>query len=116
MSLLNTAVALACVLAICIGQLLFKRVSIEIQAAETWLDAGVFLYAAAAFAIYAGATLLWIHVLRAVDLSRAYPLMALSFVIVPIASSWLYGDRLSSVYFVGVILICAGVVVISRAS
>jgi drug/metabolite transporter (DMT)-like permease len=115
MSLLNSTLALTCVLAICAGQLLFKRVSIEIKAVGTWLDASVLIYAGLAFAIYAGATLLWIHVLRGVDLSRAYPFMALSFVVVPIASSWMYGDRLSTVYFVGVALICAGVVVISRS-
>jgi drug/metabolite transporter (DMT)-like permease len=115
MSALHTLVALICVLAICVGQLLFKRVSIEIKATGTWFDGTVLLYAAVAFAIYAGATLLWIYVLRFVDLSRAYPFMALSFAIVPIASAWLFGDKLSVAYFSGVALICAGVVVISRA-
>ncbi|HEY8311039.1 MAG TPA: hypothetical protein VIG47_10815, partial [Gemmatimonadaceae bacterium] len=115
MSGLHALVALVCVFAICIGQLLFKRVSMEIQVAGTWIDGKVLLYAGIAFAVYASATLLWIHVLRFVDLSRAYPLMALSFVIVPVASTWLYGDRLSIAYLAGAVLICMGVVVISRA-
>jgi len=110
-----TLVALVCVLAICVGQLLFKRVSIEIQAVGSWLDPKVIAYAGIAFAVYAAATLLWIHALRFAELSRVYPLMALSFVIVPLASALLFGDRLSVGYFAGVALICAGVIVITRA-
>lgn len=113
MSLVSFSLALTCVLAICAGQLLFKRVSNELASAGTWMNGSVLSYGILALAIYAAATLLWIHVLRDLDLSRAYPIMALSFVVVPLASAWLYGDRLSGPYFVGVILICAGVAVIS---
>jgi multidrug transporter EmrE-like cation transporter len=40
--------------------------------------------------------------------------MALSFVLVPLASARLFGDALSLPYFGGVVLIVAGVVLITR--
>jgi drug/metabolite transporter (DMT)-like permease len=89
-------------------------VSMEVDAAGTWFDLTVMLYAGCAFALYAGATLLWIYLLRFVELSRAYPVMAVSFVIVPFLSAWFFGDRLSEIYFVGVLLITIGVIVITR--
>ena len=112
----HSAFAFICVLAICLGQILFKRVSIEVEAVGTWLNARVVFYAGVAFAVYGGATFLWIYLLRFVELSRAYPVMAFSFVVVPLLSAWLYGDRLSAAYLGGSVLIVAGVIVISRAS
>jgi drug/metabolite transporter (DMT)-like permease len=110
---LNLILVLVCVLAISTGQLLFKQVGLAIEASRSWFGKDVLLYAASAFALYAAATVLWIHLLRFVALSRAYPFMAITFVIVPLASAWLFGDRLSAPYFVGVLLIGAGIVVIT---
>ena len=116
MGALNVMLVLVCVLAIATGQLLFKQVGLAIEASGSWFGQRVLLYAASAFALYAAATLLWIHLLRFVALSRAYPFMAITFVIVPLASAWLFGDRLSAPYFAGVLLIGAGVVVITWTS
>ena len=115
MTLRQVIFALVCVLAISIGQLLFKRVGLALGKSGSWFDVAVLVYAGCAFTLYAGATLLWIHLLRSVELSRVYPFMALSFVAVPLASAWLFGDRLSAMYFVGVILITLGVGVIGRS-
>jgi drug/metabolite transporter (DMT)-like permease len=116
MSILHSMLALVCVIAISFGQILFKTVSIEVQKTGTWFSETVLLYAGSALVLYGGATLLWIYLLRFVELSRAYPVMAMSFVIVPIFSSWLFGDRLSGAYLGGVLLITVGVIVIARAS
>lgn len=107
--------ALVCVGAVAAGQLMFKRVGIEIERAGAWLAPRVIVLVFASFALYAAATLLWIHLLRQVDLSRAYPFMALSFVLVPLFSVLLYGERLSGPYLAGVALIVGGVAVIARS-
>lgn len=114
MSAANLTLALMCVLAIAGGQILFKRVGIEVEHAGTWQDSRVLLLALLALAIYGASTLLWIHVLRSAALSRVYPLMALSFVLVPLASARIFGETLSVSYFAGVALIVAGVVLITR--
>jgi drug/metabolite transporter (DMT)-like permease len=110
----NLGLALLCVLAVAVGQLLFKRVGVVLEAAGTWDNAWVLLLGSMAFGLYGASTLLWIHVLRSVELSRVYPLMALSFVLVPLASALFFGDTLSLPYFAGVLLIVAGVVLITR--
>lgn len=114
MSAANLVLALVCVLAIAGGQILFKRVGIEVEHAGTWQAPRVLLMALLAFAVYGASTLLWIHVLRSEALSRVYPLMALSFVLVPLASARVFGDTLSAPYVAGVALIVAGVVLITR--
>lgn len=116
MSSEHTLLALICVIAVAGGQLLFKRVGIEIEAMQGWLHLRVILLAGLSFAVYAAATLLWIHLLRSVELSRAYPFMALSFVLVPFLSSLLFGDRITFVYAAGVVMIVVGVLVIARST
>ena len=115
MPLLNWLLAAICVLAVAGGQLLFKRVGLELETSGTWRDPRVLGFAAAGFVLYGASTLLWIHVLRAVDLGRVYPLMALSFVFVPLGSAWLFGEKLSLDYFLGVGLVVVGVAWIARA-
>ena len=62
-----------------------------------------------AFIVYGGATLMWIHLLRSVALTVAYPLMALSFVAVPILSWWFFDEQLKVTTILGGIIIVAGV-------
>lgn len=69
----------------------------------------------AALALYGLATLLWIHLLQSVPLSRAYPFAALGFVIVPASAALLFGEVLTPAYLVGTALIVAGVFVTARA-
>lgn len=107
--------ALTCVVAIAGGQILFKRVGLAVQAAGTWLDWRVATLGAVAIGLYGAATLLWIHVLRTADLGRVYPLMALSFVLVPLAGWHFFAERLTVQHAVGMALIVLGVVVIGRA-
>jgi drug/metabolite transporter (DMT)-like permease len=58
----------------------------------------------------------WIWVLQKADLGRIYPLMALAFVIVPIGSHLVFGERFPPQYFVGVALIMIGIVVTVRST
>ncbi len=113
MNTVQLTLAIGCVVAIAVGQVLFKRLGLEIEATGTWLQPRAILILGVALAIYGGATLLWIHLLRSVELSRAYPFMALSFVLVPIMSWWLFSEQLSASYLVGTLLIVGGIVVIA---
>lgn len=115
MNAAQTFLALICVGAVAAGQLLFKRVGIEIERVGAWLAPSVLVLVVASFALYAAATLLWIQLLRQVDLSRAYPFMALSFVLVPLLAALFFGERLSAPYLAGVALIVGGVAVIARS-
>lgn len=106
---------LVCVLAISCGQLLFKRGGLELQLQGTWQSPRVLAWVSVAGLIYGVATLLWIHLLRYVPLSQAYPLMALSFVIVPVVSHLLFNETLHVQQMVGMCLILFGIFLMTRA-
>jgi len=114
MSPLHTVWALTCVIAIACGQLLFKKAGSEIQQAGTWFDTKALLIVAAAGILYGLTTLLWISLLRYVPLNKAYNYMALSFVLVPIASTFLFREPLTTGAIVGGALVVAGIVVVTR--
>lgn len=86
----------------------------EIQAIGSWMSWRVMVIVGSAFFIYGLATLLWISLLRYVPLNKAYVFMALSFVLVPIASFFLFKEQVSLGYWIGVGLIVSGVIVASK--
>ena len=106
---------LLCVAMIAAGQILFKIVAIRgVQEAGNglfaqWLNWPFF----AALAIYGLATLLWIWVLRFVPLNIAYPMFALAFIIVPVASYYVFNETLGMRHLIGGGLILVGVLVIA---
>jgi drug/metabolite transporter (DMT)-like permease len=112
MSLLKVLSIVFCVFIICIGQLLFKKASFEIEAYGGWLHLKVLLIVGIAGIFYGGATLLWIELLRNTDLSKAYPYMGLSFLIVPALSYVLFQEKIDFMYLVGALLIFVGIVII----
>lgn len=99
------------------GQLLFKRTAegtAQASGVEAVLRHILFdPWFIAALAIYMSATLLWIFALREVPLSKAYPFMALAFVLVPIGAVFFFGETIGLRYFVGLALVIAGVTLIS---
>jgi len=105
--------AIACVFIIASGQLLFKKAGMEIQAVG-WASWRVLTVVGAALFIYGVATLLWISLLRYVPLNKAYVFMALSFVLVPIASFFIFREQVTVGYWAGVALIVAGVIVAAK--
>ena len=73
-------------------------------------------YVFGGFAAYAIGALLWLKVLSRIELSLAYPLVSLAFVIVA-ALSWLVlGERLSAARIIGIALIVAGVALMGAFS
>jgi len=63
--------------------------------------------------VYGLTTILWVLVLRDNDLSRAYPFVALTLILVPLAGVIFFGETLSLSLLTGGALIVAGVIIIS---
>lgn len=113
--MLAYSIALLCVVGIAIGQILFKMSANSLHAHGSFLEprtAGILL---AAFALYGLTTIGWVWSLQKLPLGRAYPLMALAFILVPIGSHFIFGERFQPMYFVGVALIAVGIVIALRA-
>lgn len=65
--------------------------------------------------IYTVSILLWLYSLSKVDLSFAYPFAALSHVLVPLASLLLLGEEVPLRRWIGIAVICVGLIVVSRS-
>lgn len=60
----------------------------------------------------AGATVLWMHIIKHYPFSQAYPLISISYVWGLLAAIYIFHEEVPAVRFVGVALIIAGVVCI----
>jgi drug/metabolite transporter (DMT)-like permease len=101
------------------GQILFKRTAtplVGLPMPEQLLALLVQPSFYTACLLYAAATVLWVWLLTHIPLSAAYPFVALSFVVVPVASWWFLGEPLDRRYWTGIGLIVAGVGVIAVAA
>ena len=54
-------------------------------------------------------TLCWLYVLRVAPLSRAYLLSSLTYVLVPLAGVYVFGEQIRRLHAVGMVLIILGV-------
>lgn len=104
------AIALLCVAGIATGQIMFKLSASSLHRAGTIFDLKTLMILGAAFALYGVTTIAWVWVLQKIELGKAYPLMALAFVLVPIGSHFILGERFQVQYFVGVAFIMFGIV------
>lgn len=115
MSKLLVIYTLLCVLAISIGQLLFKKAATAMPATLTLsavLQNGWLL---ASLALYGVTTLAWVWILRSAPLHLVYPFMGLAFLIVP-TLTWLFlGEPLHWRSLAGGVLIMAGVALTSTS-
>ncbi len=66
-------------------------------------------------AIYFASILLWLYALTIVELSYAYPFLALSYIFVILGSWYFLGESVSMVRLVGVLIIVFGVLVVARS-
>ncbi len=72
-------------------------------------------FIAGGIACYVASLGLWLMVLSRVEVSAAYPFVSVGFVVVAVAGSWLFGEALGPTRALGIALIVAGVVAISRS-
>ncbi len=103
------AIAIACVVAIAAGQVLFKLTAEAVRTAGTPFATLPATYGLLAGVIYGGATLAWIWILQYLPLGRVYPLMALSFALVPLAGHLIFGEELGIRQFAGSAAIAVGI-------
>ena len=67
-----------------------------------------------ALPLYGGAMILWLVAISRLDLSFAYPLLALAFAINPLLARLLLGESIPWERWIGILVICIGVVIVSR--
>jgi len=104
------AVALAC------GQILFKAAAQSIKGpigfdAQTLFHLASNPYLLLGLAVYGFAALYWVLLLRDIELSKAYLIIALALVIVPLAGTFLFREPLTARLFVGLVIILVGLAV-----
>lgn len=63
--------------------------------------------------IYTLSTLIWIGIISKVELSYAYPMVSLNFVIVAILSKIFFKEQVTKVRWLSIFLIISGVVILS---
>ncbi len=66
------------------------------------------------FAAYGISSLFWIAVLSKINLSLAYPMLALNYVLVPLTAWFFLGEQIPSLRWLGMGVIIVGVIIISR--
>jgi len=97
--------------ALAAGQILFKRLGLSLQGQE--LISGLLSLARnpqlyLALAIYGFATILWIWVLSRIPLTRAYPWIAATTAVIPLLGWLVFDERVAGQYWIGLLLIIAG--------
>ena len=95
------------------GQLLFKMAAnsygtANVGTGERLLVLFCNLYFLSALVLYAGFALLWVWILSFTPLSRAYPFVALAFVLTPLLAGSLFGETISPRLIIGLLLILGG--------
>jgi multidrug transporter EmrE-like cation transporter len=69
----------------------------------------------AGLACYVVSVGVWIIGLSRVEVSVAYPMLSMGYVVNALAAWWLFGEALGPMRWAGMMLILAGVLVISRS-
>ncbi len=74
---------------------------------NVWLWGAMLCYALSIF--------LWMSVLSKVEVSYAYPFLSVGYVVSAVAGYALFNENLSPIRIAGIIVICIGVILISRS-
>jgi len=105
-------------LLLAVGQVLFKRAAGQASGSSgmAWaLELARLPAMWMAFVLYCVATLLWVRILAEVPLGRAYPFMALAFIVVPAGGYLFFNEAVTLQQVLGTVLIIIGVIVVARA-
>jgi len=71
------------------------------------------LYFLAALVLYGAFAVLWVWILTMTPLSRAYPFVALAFVVTPVLGALLFNEAISMRLLVGIALILCGLFLVA---
>jgi multidrug transporter EmrE-like cation transporter len=95
-----------------LGQLLLKSGAQRLAGAgrvEFLLAAAQDMRILAGLAAWAASTVCWLYVLRVAPLSRAYGLSSLTYLLIPLASVYIFGEQIRRLHGLGMALIILGV-------
>jgi len=70
----------------------------------------------AGLVLYGAGALAWIVVLSRLNLSYAYPFLALNFILIAVVSRVVLGEVIPTMRWVGLALICVGILVVARSA
>ena len=108
----TTALILGAVALSAMGQL-FLKAGAQHLAGLTRLDfllgAGRDVHVISGLVAWIGSTICWLYVLQVAPLSRAYLLSSLTYVFVPLAGVFVFGEQLRRLHVAGMVLILVGV-------
>ena len=103
-----------------LGQIAMKYGSVQVgtinfsQPFTFVISALTNFYTLLGLGLYFISSVFWIIVLSRVELSFAYPLISLGFILVLIVSALLFHEKVLTIHYAGIVLIIAGVVLITR--
>ncbi len=72
-------------------------------------------YVVTGFILYGLSALVWMIVLSRVEVSWAYPMVSFSYVVVVVASRFLFKEDVDFYRILGTLVICGGVFLVSRS-
>jgi len=72
-------------------------------------------YVLLGYIMYGMSSLSWLVVLSRVELSLAYPMISIAYVLVVFLSWWLFSEHVTALRVVGTLVICLGVFIMSRS-
>lgn len=101
--------AILCVFFTSFGHVLFKKSAISLQLGQSHYSYAFILPFFFGLIFFCSTTILWVVVLQKLELNKAYPIMALGFISVPLLSYFFIGETLSSRYLVGAFFIVIGI-------
>ena len=103
---------LSAVLFSVVGQLFLKSGAQRLRGLgrhEFLLAAARDMHVLSGLAAWTASTLCWLYVLRVAPLSRAYGLTSLTYVLILMASVYLFGEQVRRLHVVGTLLIVVGI-------
>lgn len=108
-------VAFICIIGMSFGQVLYKFSAAAINKSGTFLEFRAMQYFLLAVAVYGATSIIWVWILQRTQLSKIYPFMALSFIIVPLLSYFFFNEKLTPQYVMGVLIIMLGIGITLKA-
>ena len=98
------------------GQLMLKRATIGHPIGAVARDVFLSPWFFGGGASLSAAMVLWVMVLRRVPLTVAHPLTGAVFLIVPVASHFLWRESLTTMRLVGIVIIVLGIALVARGA
>lgn len=99
-----------------IGQIAFKYGATHLAETGSLMDKVIAAWPIiGGLLLYGVSTLLWIFALRTVELSYAYPMISLGYVLVFIASYFLFHESIGPQRLGGLVLILSGIILVAKS-